>query len=332
MDATKPRGRGLVSLWRVVSLLLLVGVFYFVGRQLGSDFKELKARQIHVEVNWFYVGAGLVCLMGARLSNAVNTWLLLRAMGVPLPMWRVVAVIWVSSLGRYIPGKVAVVAGSMAMLVRMGARFSVAGAALVLSTGIMILIGMVGSIPVFFSPAMRERLPSAWIFGVIVAGMAVVCLYPPNFLAMCNVGLRILKREEIPSGVRQGPFWGAVGVGVIRIGFVTMALWLAARSIALVGVETIPQTLGAASLASVLGFVAIFTSAGLGVHEAVYLLALKPMMGAAVAVLAIMFRLMQILLDLVVAGIGVLIMREREGTIISGSPHPSPLPEGEGIS
>jgi len=296
----------------VVSLLLLVGVFYFVGRQLGRDFKELKARQIHVEVNWFYVGAGLVCLMGARLSNAVNTWLLLRAMGVPLPMWRVVAVIWVSSLGRYIPGKVAVVAGSMAMLVRMGARFSVAGAALVLSTGIMILIGMVGSIPVFFSPAMRERLPSAWIFGVIVAGMAVVCLYPPNFLAMCNVGLRILKREEIPSGVRQGPFWGAVGVGVIRIGFVTMALWLAARSIALVGVETIPQTLGAASLASVLGFMAIFAPAGLGVHEAVYLLALKPMMGAAVAVLAILFRGMQIALDLVVAGIGGMILRKKK--------------------
>lgn len=318
IDATKPRGRTMVSLWRIISLMLLVAVFYFVGKQLGRDFKELKAQQIHVEVNWIYLAAGLICLMGARLTNSVNTWLLLRSMGVNLPMWRVVAVIWVSSLGRYIPGKVAVVAGSMAMLMKMGARFSVAGAALVLSTGIMILIGMIGSIPVFFSPAMRERLPSAWIFALMVAGMAIICLYPPIFLALCNVGLKILKREAIPGGVRQGPFWAAVGVGVIRIACVTMALWFAARSLAVVGVQTIPQTLGAASLASVIGFIAIFAPAGLGVHEAVYLVALKPMMGASVAILAILFRGMQVLLDLVVAGIGVVIMRKEQ------DPRPGP--------
>ncbi|HEV8607942.1 MAG TPA: lysylphosphatidylglycerol synthase transmembrane domain-containing protein [Tepidisphaeraceae bacterium] len=304
------RPRGLVSLWRVLSLLLLVAVFYFVGRQLGRDFRELRAQQIHVQVNWLYVVAALVCLMGARISNAVNTWLLLRALGAKLPAWKVVAIIWVSSLGRYIPGKVAVVAGSVAMLVRLGARFSVVGASLILSTAIMILIGMVGSIPVFFSPAMRERMPSAGIFGVMLAGMAVVCLYPPIFLAICNVGLRILKRDELPRGVRQGPFWGAVGVGVIRICFVSMSLWLAARSIALIGVDTIPQTVGAASLASVMGFIAVFAPAGLGVHEAVYLLALKPIMGAGVAILAIMFRGMQVGMDLLVAGIGAMIMRK----------------------
>jgi uncharacterized membrane protein YbhN (UPF0104 family) len=294
----------------VISLLLLVGVFYFVGKQLGRDFKELRAQDIHVEVSWLYLAAALACLMGARLSNAVNSWLLLSAMGVRLPMWRVVGVIWVSSLGRYIPGKVAVVAGSMAMLVRMGARLTVAAAALSLSTGIMILIGMVGSIPVFFSPALRERLPSAWIFGVMVAAMSVVCLYPPIFLAMCNVGLRMLGREEIPRGVKQRAFWGAVGVGVIRIVFVTMSLWFSARPISVLAINTIPQTLGAASLASVIGFMAIFAPAGLGVHEAVYLLALKPMMGASVAILAIMFRAMQIVMDLVVAGIGVVIMKK----------------------
>src|SRR5262245_40168180 len=107
VDAPKPRPARMVSFWRVISLLLLVAVFYFVGKQLGKDFKELKAQQVRVQVNWIFVGAGCICLMGARITNAVNTWLLLRALGVDLPMWRVVAVIWVSSLGRYIPGKAA---------------------------------------------------------------------------------------------------------------------------------------------------------------------------------------------------------------------------------
>ena len=90
---------------------------------------------------------------------------------------------------------------------------------------------------------------------------------------------------------------------------VSMSLWFAARSLAVIGIQTIPQTVGAASLASVIGFMAIFAPAGLGVHEAVYLLALKPMMGAAVAILAIMFRAMQVLLDVVVAGIGAGVMK-----------------------
>ena len=311
--ATEKRPKWL-SPWRVVSLLLLVAIFFFVGRQLGRDFKELRAANVSVSVNWLYLGASLVCLMGARLTNAVNTWLLLRALGAELPLSKVVAVIWMASLGRYIPGKVAVVAGSMAMLMRMGARFSVVGAALTLSTGIMILIGMVGSIPLFFLGGMRERLPSAEIFGAMMAGMAVVCLYPPIFLGICNVGLRMMGREELPRSVRQGPFWGAIGVGVIRIGFVSMSLWLAARSIAIVDVSTIPRAIGVASLASVMGFIAVFAPAGLGVHEAVYLVGLKPIMGASVAVLVIMFRGMQVGMDLVVAGIGAGIMR-RDGTV-----------------
>lgn len=311
VDAAKPRSRFLVSLWRVISLLLLVAVFYYVGKQLGRDFRELKAQQIQVEVNWLYLAAGLFCLLGARLSNAVNTWLLLRSMGVQLPMWRVVAVIWVSSLGRYIPGKVAVVAGSMGMLMRMGARFSVAGAALLLSTAMMILLGLVGAIPLFLSPRLMAQMPRGTNIALaMAAGIGAVCLYPPIFLAICNVGLRILHKPEIPRGVKQGAFWGAVGVGVIRIAFVTMALWFAARSLVVIGIGTIPQALGAASLASVLGFLAVFAPAGLGVHEIVYLIALKPMIGAAVAILVIMYRAMQVLLDLVVAGIGVMIMRK----------------------
>src|SRR2546423_1469865 len=96
-----------VSFWRVLSLILLVAIFFFVGRQLGRDFKELRTQNISVSVNWVYLGASLVCLMGARITNAVNTWLLLRALGARLPVGKVVAAIWMASLGRYIPGEVA---------------------------------------------------------------------------------------------------------------------------------------------------------------------------------------------------------------------------------
>src|SRR2546423_1469866 len=83
-----------------------------------------------------------------------------------------------------------------------GGRFCGVGWGLTLWTGIMIWIGMVGSVPLFFLGGMRERLPRAEIFGAMMAGMAVVCLYPPIFLGLCNVGLRMMGREELPRGVR----------------------------------------------------------------------------------------------------------------------------------
>jgi uncharacterized membrane protein YbhN (UPF0104 family) len=327
VDAAKTRSRSLVSVWRLISLLLLVAVFYYVGKQLGRDFKELKAQQVRVEVDWFYLAGGLICLLGARLSNAVNTWLILRSMGVQLPLWRVVAVIWVSSLGRYIPGKVAVVAGSMTLLMKMGARFSAAGAGLILSTAMMILLGMIGAIPLLLSPRLMAQMPRGTnIALVMAAGIAALCLYPPIFLALCNVGLGILKKPKLPLTLRRGPFWGAVGIGLLRIMFVSMSLWLVARALAPLEARTIITAIGTASLASVLGFLAVFAPAGLGVHEMVYLIALKPMMGAPVAILVLMFRVLQVLMDLVVAGIGAMIMRKNTELRIHDSeedPHPA---------
>ena len=311
IEYAKPRSRPFVAVWRVVSLLLLAVVIYYVGKQLVKDFRELRAQQIHVEVSWIYLAAGIVCLMGARLSNAVNTWLLLRSMGIHLPMWRVVAVIWVSSLGRYIPGKVAVVAGSMTMLVKMGARFSAAGAALILSTAMMILIGMLGAIPLLLSPRLMQQMPRGTNIALgMAAAIGAVCLYPPVFLAICNVGLGVLKKQKLPLTLRRGPFWGAVGIGLLRIMFVSMALWLVARALVPLEIPTIITAVGTASLASVLGFLAVFAPAGIGVHEMVYLIALKPVLGAPVAVLVILFRVLQVLMDLVVAGIGGMIMRK----------------------
>src|SRR5437868_11903759 len=58
----QPRRTSMVSLWRLISLLLLVAVFYFVGKQLGRDFKELKSQQIRLEVEWIYLAAAIICL------------------------------------------------------------------------------------------------------------------------------------------------------------------------------------------------------------------------------------------------------------------------------
>jgi glycosyltransferase 2 family protein len=315
--AQRPR-RWLTPL-RMLSLILLAAVIVFVGRQLVRDIRELRAQRIEISINWIFVALAVLCLMGARMMNSLNTWLLLKALGADLPPHKVVGAIWVSSLGRYIPGKVAVVAGSLTLLTRMGARLPVVGAALLRSTGIMILISMVATTPLFFLPEVRQGLPSAPVFSALVLGMALVCLHPPIFLWLCNIALRAIKREPVPLRVRAGAFWAAVGLALVRIGFVGSALWMAARAVAPIGPDTLLHVLGSAALATVTGFLAVFAPAGVGVHEAIYLLTLKSLLGAKVAVLVIMFRILQLSVDLIAAAVGGTIMRGEQRTAIPQS-------------
>jgi uncharacterized membrane protein YbhN (UPF0104 family) len=69
------------------------------------------------------------------------------------------------------------------------------------------------------------------------------------------------------------------------------------------------------------GFLAVFSPAGFGVQEAVYLFTFKPVLGAQVAVLVIMFRLLQLCVDMIAGAIGGTIMRkERSAAAMAEAP------------
>jgi glycosyltransferase 2 family protein len=319
------RWRWRIWAWRAVSLVLLGLVIYYVGKQLARDMGELRNQQTKLSINWLLLILSALCLMGSRVMNSLNTWLLLKALGADLPPKQVVGAIWLSSLGRYIPGKVAVVAGSMTMLTRMGARLPVVGAALLLSTGIMILIAMMATTPLFFLPEVRQRLPSAPLFWSLVVAMAIVCLHPRIYLAICNIALRMIRREPVPPRVRAGAFWWAIGLGVGRMILVGLALWLAARAVGPVEIRSMPHFLGTAALATAAGFFAIFAPAGIGVHEAVYLFTLTPLLGARVAMVVILFRLLQVAIDLVAGAIGGNIMRKERRSPLGARQTPAAI-------
>jgi uncharacterized membrane protein YbhN (UPF0104 family) len=101
---------------------------------------------------------------------------------------------------------------------------------------------------------------------------------------------------------------------VIRCLFLGVALWLSARSITFVTGADFPLLLACSSLASVGGFLAISVPAGIGVHELIYLSVLRPALGPQVAILVVLFRILQTLADAVMGGTGI--------ALLSASPSP----------
>jgi hypothetical protein len=292
-----------------IGLPILAVVWWLVIGRLVESFAELDWSSLRI--GWPLVGLSILALLCARLTNALNCRQVLGAMGQSIGASRVVPIIWVASLGRYVPGKFAVVAGAAGMLVRLGVRLPVALAALFLSTALMILIGLVASAPLLFAlPALREKLPGAPAIALAGAAAGALCLHPAVFTRLCNVLLRRLKRQLLPERLVLGPFLRAVGMTVLRTMFLGLALWCAVRSLdPTITLASYPLALGSAGLASCIGFLAIFAPAGLGVHEAVYLLTVGAVVGPAAAVLVVLFRFLNILVDALTGAVGLAMFR-----------------------
>ena len=297
-----------------IGLPLFAAVCYFVGRSLASDFKKIDWPNLHI--NYFDIAAALSCLILARVMNGLNCTVLLASLGHRISVRRVTSVIWLASLGRYIPGKMAVVAVAALMLTRLGVGAPAALAALFLSTALMIIMSLLTCLPLLLTPALRTAMPFGWLVGLVILIPGLICLHPRIFTRLANLALLRLKRQPLPPRLATTPLLQAIIVSLFRSLFLAAALCFTAQSIAPVSPSAFLLFLGSASLASVAGFLAVFAPAGLGVHEGVYWLTLWPLLGPAAALVAILFRLLHIISDILTALAAL--------PMIAKSPPPSP--------
>lgn len=286
-------------------------VCYFVGRSLASDFGQIDWSNLRL--NYLALAGAFACLVLSRFMNGLNCSVLLASLGHPISVRRVTPVIWLASLGRYVPGKMAVVAGAAIMLTRLGVRMPAALASLFLSTALMIIMSLITCLPLLAMPAIREAMPFGWLLGLLILLGGLVCLHPRVFMTLVNFVLRRLKRQPLPSHLATGPLLQAILVSLFRSLLLSAGLCFTAQSMTCVPASAFALFIGSAGLASVAGFLAVFAPAGLGVHEGVYLLTLSPLLGPAAALLAIVFRLLHIVSDIVTAAIALPLVSRSTG-------------------
>jgi glycosyltransferase 2 family protein len=290
-----------------VSVILIAVVFLFVGRSLNRNFRDIDWKAI--KISQVGLGMALACLCCQRLFTGLICNTLLTSFGCGIGCQRSLGIIWSAAMGRYVPMKMAAIMGAALLLVRAGVRLPIALATLFLSTALTILIALIMAAPMLALPAVRTELPWAWIpaAAIVIGGLA--CLHPQAFVALCNGVLRLLRRPPLPSGMALRPFLAAVAFIAMRCLFLGMAVWLTTRAFMPIALDRFPIILGAALLASVGGFLAVFVPAGLGVQEWVYLLTLRSVLGPNVALLAVVFRLLQVATDAITGVTGLLLLK-----------------------
>lgn len=298
--APRRRRRG----WRLlVQVALTVGVTWIIVAQVGVSLDEALALELAVpdpSVGW--LAASIVALAVAMAATArMWGWMVAELGGADPGLKGSLRIVLTANLGRYLPGKVWQLAGLAVLSRRSGIAGSVGTAAGALGQGFHLAGAAVVGL---WALAGRGELTG----GAVWLGVGVLAL----FVAVASVpgivhsGMRVTFRlagirEEPPPrpGLLFGPRWvllhtlvwmlyGAAFVLLVRgLGFdTTGGAYLAA----------------AFSAAYLLGYLALFAPAGIGVREGVLIALVRPVLGTSAVGIAVLARVWITVVELVPAG------------------------------
>jgi hypothetical protein len=298
--------------WRWVQWAGGLLVLVFVARYLVRNWAAIRSEPVAWELAPGWILASLAIIL-ATYALLTESWRRMLAGWGPRLRWLEAARIWVlSSMGKYLPGKVWAIAGMAVLAQRRGVpAWSATGSAILLQivsigTGALLVGAMgIGSLELH-RPGSRIAL-----LGIVAASVAglVVVLWPP-FTS------RLLGRLGVDPGKRLTPAAPAVWFGIAAnlaawTGY-GVALWCLARGVLPAAGLPLADAIGAFAGSYIAGLLFLLAPGGLGVREGVFMWMLQDRLGPANALaLAAVSRLGMTVADLLAAAPFVLTRTEQ---------------------
>jgi len=302
-DAPAGRGRrGGPRAWLVRGALLVAAgllVVTLIDRwhQVGASLRELSVVGV--------VGSAVATVVAVGLT--VLSWrAVLAGLGARLPLRASTRIFFVGQVGKYIPGSVWPVLAQMELSRDYGvARPRSAAASLIVLALAVPCGGLVAAATLPF--VSRDALTSYW-WAFVAAAAFVLLLWPPVLRRLLAFAFRLLRRPAMTEPVPARAVLAGAGWLVVSFGCYGVATFLLARDLgaSVGGPRLLALAVGGYALSWTAGFLVLVLPAGLGVREAVLVLALSPALARDPAlVLALVSRLFATVADLVWAGVGV---------------------------
>ena len=297
------RGRAPRALVRTAQLLLTVLVTWLILERLGPGLEELaRMGPGLVKLRWGWVAASCVLLAGGYAGSAWIWGRMVRDLGGPALLARdAIRIYLVANLARYVPGKLWQIAG-LALLARTrGVPAPLATAAALIGQA-MALVGatLIGLLALLHAgPPLDGWAP--WVLASAALVVAVVAV-PAIFRSLLRLWLRRAPGKtltEVPVGALSALRW--LVLYTLNWGGYALSFWVLVHGLSLPGgpIEVAP----AFAAAYVLGYLALFAPAGLGVREGFLVALLAPVLsppGAAFA--AVVARVWTTTVEVVPAG------------------------------
>jgi len=306
-EGASPRLRKSVLL-RISKLTVFAMVFGFVCRELAVRLISVRWSEIELSVPFLAMAFFAAILAKSTRVLALRT--VLWSFGKTPDLLSMMTVAWVPEIGKYLPGKIASVAGSVWLLRRKQVSSAAAIGGVFVVDGIRILVGLGLAVPLTFWAPVRQALPAAWAWCAGLLTFVLVCLHPKVFGAAANFALRKLERQQMRSlpGLRQ--YVGAAALVLVQFSALGFTVWCTGRSVAVPRIAHVPLFVSAVGLAGTAGLLAVFAPAGLGVREGILLVVLGPVFGSnTAAVVVVTVRLVLTIVEVLLAAAGLVILK-----------------------
>lgn len=299
----------------LIKWALFLIVLGFVIHALSVQFRQIDWRVVHFQPLPLLLAAG--CLLLVPPVQLISYRTLLGAYA-HAPSWKVMAAVaWVPPLGKYVPGKVASLVGAVYILRRFNIPAPIALSVVLAMDGLAVMSGLITGAPLLWWINPDALLPAS-----LLIVMGVICLHPSIFARLLNFVLIRLKRAPLDHVPDLKHYLIPVICAFSQWILAGMALWLIARSVAVVNVRDIPRFISIAALGYTISYLALFAPGGLGLREWTFLQAMKGLVVPAPmsAVAVVVMRIVQTITELIAAGVGWLILRQMD------KPQTEPLP------
>jgi uncharacterized membrane protein YbhN (UPF0104 family) len=263
--------------WPILKWMMFVTVIAFVARHGYSLWNQVEGHATRLNWGWLAL-AGLMSVV-AWLPSAWYWRKLLSTLG-PAPLWlHVLRAYYCGHLGKYLPGKAAVIVIRAALLKQSGVSASSAAVTVAVESATYMWTGALLAILLY--PSVEAHLPelitaraaepllrAAMLVVVLCGGVAGLAVLVRSYERVAN----LLETPDNPAQQKRNFLRASIVGAVIFLA----AWWMQGLTLGLTIQAVCPEKVSpgdwpfwtaSAAVALVGGFVAIFTPGGLGVRE-----------------------------------------------------------------
>lgn len=255
------------------AFLIIIGIFYFLGKNLRQNFAEISHLQWTVRYELLILSFLFVVM---SLAMACYAWKeIVSLFRTPPPFAQSFKIMSISALGKYIPGKVWQYMSQIYLGQKVGLPKTVTFFSMVL---LFMVYNLVGGLVFLLSLFLWQRFSPFLVLGFLLTFVLIslAIFYPPVLNKVLEILLRLFRRKAlaIKAGFDQRAKilliliadWIAFGIGVC---FLVNSFYRA-------DLGQVVILCGIFAISVICGILSFFVPAGLGVREGVqsYLLSL----------------------------------------------------------
>jgi len=264
-----------------ISIILVI--FIFLARQIYLDWSKVGGYDF--SFNYYYLILAIILMTFHLLWTSLIWWMILKSLNAELKIMRSMKIWFLSLIARYIPGKVGIVIGRLEMCKKDGISRSKTIVSIILELALLTCSGaLIFLLGIFFFKE-QEILTSVHLIFILLL-IALVLLLPFYLKPILNLGLKLIKREQIEFDLKYKSvlfFLLLYSVSWIVYG---SSLFLLVSSIYELSFSQLPQIGGIFVISWIVGFLSFLTPGGIGVREGVSVFLLKNYIPVSIAILA----------------------------------------------